>query len=208
MPEWLSAIESKAVIELFGGFIGGLLVAWFARYRARKQWESRLALHRLNVSVNVFSDGWLKIRTIFETPIEHVIPNVHARELVTAAAKRATADDPIVVLPPAHHGFVLNYILNATAERFGAGAILADIGRPVASATYALFLTCEPVTEERQRKIRAMLLRRDLIENFPYEAGMPKLERPHHADRVVTLRVAAAKFKENPELFPLVEISA
>ena len=207
MSDWLPDIESKALWEIAAAVIGGAFVATLARYRARRRWERRHALEHLNVSINMFADGYLKIRTILERPLEQIIPNLHAQEMVLEAARRTTHEDPIIVLPPKHHGFILNYILNAIAERFAAGAVKADAGHPVASATYALFLTNEPSTILRQAKLRAMLLRRELIEAFPYEDSLPQLERPHHADRIKTLRVAVAKYRKNPELFPSVELS-
>ena len=35
--------------------------------------------------------------------------------------------------------------------------------------TYLLFLKCEVVGEDRIRKVRAMMLRKDLLEHFPYD---------------------------------------
>ena len=45
--------------------------------------------------------------------------------------------------------------------------------------------------ENRIRKVRAMLLRKELLEDFPYPDTMPKLEQAWHADRIVALRQAA-----------------
>jgi hypothetical protein len=199
----------KPVFDAAIGFLFGLLVGLFARYRSRKAWQRGHLIEQLNVSLNVLSGDELKIRTILERPIGEIILNQHARERVIAASKKTTDDDPLILLPGADHSFILNYILNATAEHFSAASVRADLGIPTLSAKYALFLTCEPATDERHRKIRAMLLKRDLMENFPYDDGaLPKLERPHHADRIKTLRVASRKFKENPELFPMLELSA
>ena len=121
MPEWLSTIESHTALDILGGFVGGILIATFGRYRARRQWERHHDVHQLNVSLNVFAEGYLKIRTVFERPLEHVLPNLHAREVLLAAAKRCTIDDPMLALTGDHHRFVLNYIVNATVEHFSLG---------------------------------------------------------------------------------------
>ena len=71
---------------------------------------------------------------------------------------------------------------------------------------YSLFLTCELVGEERIRKVRAMLMRTDVLENFPYREEMPALENPWHENRVKTLRKAAALYKTEPDLFLTLEV--
>jgi hypothetical protein len=81
-----------------------------------------------------------------------------------------------------------------------------DAGVPVTKITYALFLTCEVLGEERIRKIRALMLRKDLLENFPYPDSMPELENVWHADRIVTLRKAAETYRRNPEQFLFLEV--
>jgi hypothetical protein len=54
--------------------------------------------------------------------------------------------------------------------------------------------------------VRALLLREDLLREFPYLDAMPALEDPNHADRVATLRTAARAFATRPEYFMAVEI--
>jgi len=60
--------------------------------------------------------------------------------------------------------------------------------------------------EERIRKIRALMLRKDMLEKFPYEDVMPELENAWHSDRIITLRKAAAVYKTNPEYFLFLEV--
>ena len=71
---------------------------------------------------------------------------------------------------------------------------------------YALFLTCEQVGDERIRKVRAMLVRKDVLEAFPYPDTMPLLENPWHDFRVKTLRAAADLFKKDPDYFLTLEV--
>jgi hypothetical protein len=51
-----------------------------------------------------------------------------------------------------------------------------------------------------------MMLRKDLLEEFPYQDSIPKLEREWHSDRVVTLRRAAELYKNEPDNFISIEI--
>ena len=80
-----------------------------------------------------------------------------------------------------------------------------DAGRPGTTLHYAPFLTCEVVGDERIRKVRAMLVRRDLLDDFPYSDSTPKLENPWHEDRIKTLRRASALLKTEQDHFLTVE---
>jgi hypothetical protein len=179
---------------------------WWGRYKASRQWHKKEFLDRIIISLNIFADGFLKIRTVMERSLEEVFLNRLAVDKVWAAAKRTTADNPIMPIAPADRWYLLNFVLNAVAEHFVAGNIRQDASQPVTVVKYALFLTCELVGEERIRKVRAMLIRRELLENFPYDDSMPQLENPWHADRIKTLRVAAAQFKKEPDNFLTLEV--
>jgi hypothetical protein len=193
----VSAVTSLAAF-LFGRYYG--------RYKARREWMSKEFFNRVIVSLNIFADGFLKIRTVMERSIEEVFLNPVAIEKVGQAAKQCSVDDPLLRIPKDDRWFVLNFVLNAVAEIFVPGQIKLDAGEKVATVRYALFLTCEVVGDERIRKIRAMLVRRDLLDDFPYPDALPQLENPWHADRIKTLRKAAAVWKTEPDLFLTLEV--
>jgi len=183
--------------------IGG---AW-VQYSARRRWENRDFLDRLHVSLNVFVSGELKIRTILERALADVIPNAHARRKIEVAARRATPSAPILRLPDQDLQFVLNCVLNVAAEHLGgAGLIRLACGELVTARLYALFITSEPVAERRQRKIRAIVIARDTLTDFPYPVDAPTFEHPWHVDRLQTLRHAAELYRSNPELFAHLEV--
>jgi hypothetical protein len=179
---------------------------WWARRRAHKQWYSKEFLDRIIVSLNIFADGYLKIRTVIERSLDEIFLNRLAVDKVWAAARATTVENPVMPIAKEDRWFLLNFVLNAVAEHFVTGHIKRDAGLPVTTVKYALFLTCERVGEERIRKVRAMLVRHDLLENFPYEDSMPNLESPWHADRIKTLRVAAVLFKKEPDNFLTLEV--
>ena len=179
---------------------------WWGRYKASRQWHAKEFLDRVIVSLNIFADGYLKIRTVLERSVEEVFLNRLAIDKVEAACRKTTLENPIMPIDQKDRWFLLNFVLNAVAEHFVSGNIRQDAGQPVNVVKYALFLTCELVGEERIRKIRAMLVRVDVLENFPYEDAMPKLENPWHADRIKTLRVAAALYKKEPDHFLTLEV--
>ncbi|QJW96254.1 hypothetical protein [Frigoriglobus tundricola] len=178
---------------------------WWARRRARRQWDAKEFLDRIIVSLNLFADGALKIRTVLERSLDEIFLNKLAVAKVWAAARATTVENPVMPIAKEDRWFLLNFVLNAVAEHFVAGHIRRDAGQPVVVVKYALFLTCELVGDERIRKVRAMLVRQDVLENFPYADTMPALENPWHADRIKTLRVAAALYKTEPDNFLMLE---
>jgi hypothetical protein len=179
---------------------------WWGRYKANRQWYAKDFLDRVIISLNIFADGFLKIRTVMERSIQEVFLNPVAVEKVEAAARTTTVEQPVMLIPKEDRWFLLNFVLNAVAEHFAAGNIRQDAGQPVKVVKYLLFLTCELVGDERIRKIRAMLVRKDVLEDFPHADTMPQLENPWHADRIKTLRAAAALLTREPDLFLTLEV--
>lgn len=179
---------------------------WWAKRQASRQWYAKEFLDRIIVSLNIFADGGLKIRTVLERSLDEVFLNKLAVAKVWAAARATTPDNPVMPVAKEDRWFLLNFVLNAVAEHFVAGHIRRDAGQPVTVVKYALFLTCELVGEERIRKVRAMLLRHDLLENFPYQDTLPALENEWHADRIKTLRAASALYKKEPDNFLILEV--
>ena len=183
-----------------------LVTWWWARRRALRQWYSKEFLDRVIVSLNLFTNGHLKIRTVLERSLDEIFLNKLAVSKVWAAARATTVENPVMPIAKEDRWFLLNFVLNAVAEHFVTGHIKRDAGLPVTTVRYAMFLTCEKVGEERLHKVRAMLIRHDLLENFPYMDSMPNLENPWHADRIRTLRAAAELYKKEPDNFLTLEV--
>lgn len=179
---------------------------WWGRYKAGRQWQRKEFMDRLIVSLNIFADGYLKIRTVMERSMDEVFLNAIAIQKVLAAAKATTVENPILPIAKADRWYVLNFVLNAVAEHFVDGHIRRDAGQPVTVVKYALFLTCEQVGDERIRKVRAMLVRADVLADFPYKDTMPQLENPWHDFRILTLRQAAAIYAKEPDNFLTLEV--
>ena len=195
-----------AVLGIILSALGFYVGRWWGKLKAGREWESKTFLGRCIVSINLFHDGFLKIRTVMERDLAAVFLNQIAVEKVKAAAKQTTKDNPILPIPKEDRWFILNFVLNAVAEHFSAGHVKRDAGVPVSAVTYALFLTCEQVGDERIRKVRAMLVKKEHLENFPYSDEMPKLENPWHEDRIKTLRSAAAIYKKESDHFLFLEV--
>lgn len=158
------------------------------------------------MSLNLFADGGLRIRTVLERSLDEVFLNRVAIDKVEAAAKQCTATTPLLPIPKADRWYILNFVLNAVAEQFALGHIRRDAGQPVTVVRYALFLTAELVGDERIRKVRAMLVKEEHLKAFPYPDSMPTLENPWHATRVETLRAAARVYATDPDQFLTLEV--
>src|SRR5206468_221027 len=128
------------------------------RRRAAREWSEKRFLGRINISVNSIVDGCLKIRSLAERSLEEIFLNPVAVEKVRAAAGQTTLDNPLLPLARDDCWFLLNFVLSAFAERFGAGVLRYDAGQPVQVLHYRLFLTCEKMGDDRIHKVRALLL--------------------------------------------------
>ncbi len=199
-------VAVSLVVTVVTATLTFLLGRYWGLYKARREWNSKEFLDRVTVSLNLFDEGALKIRTIMERSLDEVFLNRVAVEKVRAAALACTPARPLLAIPQADRWYLLNFALNAVAEQFAAGLIRLDAGLPVVRVRYALFLTCEVVGDERIRKVRAMLVREDHLKAFPYPAELPRLENPWHATRIDTLRAAAAVYAAEPDQLLTLEV--
>ncbi len=191
------------VVTSVASFVVG---RYWGRYKASREWHRKEFLNRVIVSLNVFADGFLKIRTVMERSLEEVFLNQVAIDKVLAAARRCTPDSPILPIDRQDRWYLLNFVLNAVAEHFAAGQVKQDAGEKVTVVRYALFLTAELVGDERIRKVRAMLVKQEHLTNFPYPDTLPKLENAWHEDRIKTLRKAAELYATEPDYFLTLEV--
>ena len=182
-PELTRRVVSGIVI-FFGTTVLSFVVGrWWGKYQAKKQWRQKQFLGRIIVSLNSLSDGWLKIRTIFERSLKEVPLNPVAIDKVRAASLRTTTDSPLLPIAKEDRWYLLNFVLNAVAERFSDSLMRYDAGQPLRPVTYLLFLTCEHVGEDRIRKVRAMLLQGSFgvvsVWSGDAETGAAVARRPH-----------------------------
>jgi hypothetical protein len=199
-------IVTTIIVAAVTSVISFVVGRYWGRYKAHREWERKEFLGRIIVSLNIFADDFLKIRTVMERSLEEVFLNQLAVEKVLAAARRCTPDNPILPIDKPDRWYLLNFVLNGVAEHFVTGQVKQDAGVPVTCVRYALFLTAERVGEERIRKVRAMLIRQEHLVNFPYPDALPKLENPWHDDRIKTLRRAAELYAREPDNFLILEV--
>jgi len=209
--------DLKELIDLLRDFLhenwlkmatGALLmgVGWFfGRRRARNDWKNKEFLHRLNVSLNVIQPGQpLRIRTLIEKPCSEVFLNAVAVDAVTRAARRTTEQMPLLPLPKEDYWHYLNAVLNEVSEQFAQGQVRREMGLPVTCRHYVMALTCECAGEMRTRKIRAMLVAKEILLKLGDKP--PAFEHPTHLTRWETLKTMAREYAARPWQFLEVEL--
>jgi hypothetical protein len=212
--QFLEAI-TKFIDDNWMKMLTGLLlmvVGWyFGKRKAYADWHKHEFLHRLNVSLNLIVRDpatqvhHLQIRTVLEKSCEDIFLNSVASEAAEKAARNTTAQNPLLPLPQKDYWYYLNSVLNEVAEKFSLGEIRRDMGLPVNRAKYLICLTCECAGEMRTRKVRAMVIQKQYLENLP--PNVPKLDHPSHITRWETLQIMAAEYKKNPWQFLEMELS-
>ena len=183
-----------------------LLIGWeFGRRRASKQWRTREFLGRLNISLNAFHEGRLLIRTVLEKPIEEIFINSLATKRILAAAQQTDQDNPLLPLDPVDRWPLLNSVLNEISERFIDGQIRRELGYPIRSERFLLCLTCECHPDIKTKKVRVMLIKKQLLINLQSEE--PSYESPQHALRFATLKTLRNTYFSDPSHFIEVELA-
>ncbi|MFO0424999.1 MAG: hypothetical protein ACK526_00410 [Planctomyces sp.] len=189
-------ILTAAAFTLAGWLIG--------RWRAARSWRKREFYNRLNISLNSFVDGKLLIRTILEKTCEEVFLNSHAVERLLQAAQKTTKENPFIPLESEDRWFYLNAVLNELSETFATGLFRREAGQPFQAVRYLICLTNECDGDVRTRKVRAMVIRKDMLLNLP--EVQPALESPSHQIRWKTLQQMQKAWTTDPSGFIEAEI--
>jgi hypothetical protein len=208
--EQVFAFLRDQIIDHWVKFLSGfavLAIGWFlGKRRARSEWKRKTFYDRLNVSLNIIEPGKpLRIRTLLEKSCQDVFLNKVAVETVIAAGQKTSERNPILPLPKDDYWYYLNAVLNELAERFATGEVKRDLGVPVVTKKYLICLTSEVAGDLRTRKLRAMVIGKELLESLP--ADPPEFERPWHHNRWDTLKAMALAWRERPHQFLEMEIS-
>lgn len=165
-----------------------LIVVLATYWKSRSTWKARDFMTRVNFSLNYVEDNTLKIRTLREADIRHILlGNQHGRKVVLGCAKRTSLEKPFLQLPKKDAWIVLNSILNEISEQFAEGFLAASMGAPVRTATYVFGVTCERDSNVRMNKIRVMIIEKSLLEKID-ALGELRFEQKHHHVRHATLK--------------------
>lgn len=207
MDEWLQTIRTqlsehgiKILTAAAFTFVGWLIGRW----RAARSWKNREFFNRLNVSLNSFHDGKLLIRTVLEKTCEEIFLNKVAVERLIQAAQKTTKENPFVPIAKEDRWFYLNAVLNELSETFAVGLFKREAGQSFEAKRYLICLTNECDGEVKTRKVRAMVIRKDVLINLPEQA--PALESSNHSIRWKTLQLMQKAYQADPGQFIEAEI--
>ena len=204
---------AKLLLPLVGLVIGW----WWGRRKAKREWNKKQFIRRLNVSLNLLEPNkttggppTLRIRTLLEKDAKDVFLNDVAVEHLVAAANKTKKDDPLLPLGD-DSWYMLNAVLNEISEQFAAGFLKSDLGLPTCVGTYIIALTYERDGAMKTQKVRAMVIQKDSLRaclptrndetGEKTEPLEPHYERPNHATRWRTLRQLALAWQAEPERF-------
>ncbi len=185
---------------------GFTALGWLvARWRADREWKRREFFNRINFSLNMVRNGTLLIRTLAEKSCEDVFLNPVAAERLKGLAQKTSPENPLVPVPQEDAWYYLNAALNELSEQFAEGLIRQDMGGPVRTHRYVICLTNECDGAIRTRKIRVMVVRKELLLGLTDEP--PKLEKEHHSIRLRTLQHMQKVYETQPWNFLELELS-
>jgi hypothetical protein len=163
----------------------------FAWWRRRTQFRRKEFLSQVNFSLNLFT-GVLQMRTLSERFANDVWPNAHGVALLNRAAKRATDENPFLVLTNADdQGYVYRAIKNALSQLCPEAFVAAAVGAPVRTGTFLFALTCERYEEGmRTIKLRVILVEREALREWCAPGGKAELMEmaPFYRTRLKTLQ--------------------
>jgi hypothetical protein len=147
----------------------GVALAW---WRRKQQFRRKEFLSQVNFSLNLFGDT-LQMRTLAERFANDVWPNAHGVALLNRAAKRATDENPFLVLTSADdQGYVYRAIKNALSQLCPEAFVAAAVGAPVRTGPFLFALTCERYEEGmRTIKLRVILIEREALREWCAPGG-------------------------------------
>ena len=113
---------------------------------------------------------------------------------------------PFILLPLNHRITWTNQLVNEISSITAQGHVAVDMGLPAHRLTYIMAIVVEQTLVGTSRKIRVLLIRKDMLEKLA-DMPDPEFEHPSYSVRWRTLlQMAAAKFPEHREkLLPRVE---
>jgi hypothetical protein len=199
--ELLTGFVKTLLLPVVAGLVCGVFVSW----QAKRSLNRREFLDRVNFSLNILQDGRLKLRTVIEKPATEVFLNPEIIRMVNRATALTTPEDCLLpIRKPDDYWLCLNALLNEVSEKFSRGFLEQDMNAPIRAETYVMCLTCEVADNIRTRKLRAMLIKKSALLDFP--ATDPEVDFPSHTTRIITLRQLARDYRSAEKKHCFVEL--
>jgi len=185
----------------------------WGKWKVIKQWSSKKFKNKINISLNSIIPTEnefkykLQIRTLLEKNLCDVIQNEKMENIIKTTASKCEPGKPLLIFEEDDAWYILNTILNQIASQFSESLIKKDMGLNLTTQWYTFCLTYEKEDNLNMRKIRVMLIKREVLQNFPDENCEFILENFNHEIRVKTLQNLKQELRIHPYCFMDIEIA-
>jgi len=155
---------------------------WLEWYRAK--FESRI-----NISINRFVGGVLRIRGIYEDDVKHIVLSPHARKLVKKAAKKTTLGYEFLSFDNERDAWmVYNELVVGISKIYAADTLWADIHNVETEAKFLIAITWERDADVKIQKLRVIMVQPSTLERmFAKDSGGVGTEVDNQRSRANTL---------------------
>ena len=103
-------LATTVVVAAVTSVASFLVGRYWGKWKAHREWSRKTFLNRVIVSLNIFADGHLKIRTVMERSLEEVFLNQIAVDKVLAAARRCGPGTPLLPIAAKDRWYILNFV--------------------------------------------------------------------------------------------------
>src|SRR5262249_22023385 len=132
----------------------------------------------------------LRIRTLGQQELSHVVPNGHLAAVLQRRAAHVTAEDPLICMEGAEGSYLLETLTNFVCDRVA--------NAPFAHDVYVMAPCCEPAGLVQHQPVTILLVRVEDLELFESWEYCREVLVEHGGDgsRVLTLMQLARRFHE------------
>jgi hypothetical protein len=196
------------LLGLLIGAISGWLLGRWKRMRERRRilrGDARdtvvIALHQVESAAAPSADGVpgrrvpgvLRIRSLGQGELRHVVPNVHLAAVLLQRAIGVTPQDTLISMEGAEGSFLLETLTNFVCDRAANAPFEHDL--------YVMAPCCEPVGLAEHQPITILLVPLADMPLFEDWANCRSVQVEHGTDgsRVLTLRELARRYRREQE---------
>ncbi|ORX83549.1 hypothetical protein BCR32DRAFT_326355 [Anaeromyces robustus] len=207
MGDFLEGIWQELIVAIIMLVLG----YYYGKWKCAKDWNKKKFKDRVVLSLNTVTPVEnnkykLQIRTLMEKNLSDFIQNDQMEKIIKKAISNTKPGKPLLFFSQEDAWYILNSVLNQIVFQFADGIIKKDMGLKVNSQWYTFCLTFEKEEDLLMKKLRIMIIKRELLQNFPDDNSSFVLESYTHNIRIETLRTLKEELRKNPHCFMNVEI--
>eukprot|EP01083_Nonionella_stella_P058849 154070_1 len=158
--------------------------------KTHRNWSRRYFYDSINISLNTVTPASknnvstiknydLRVRTIIEKDIRHIVPNEEGIKLLIDSAKKTTKENPFIeieneIMRRSINNLIRDHITALSNQAYIAEDLLnkTDSDDMCARAKYLMVITVWPQQDQFNKKIRVMLFKKDSVKMLMNEVGL------------------------------------